>query len=243
MPANGLFKNFTREGNGGSGDSRQRSILIAVLIAIIAFVLIFVYVRSTHNSNKSSAQVPTTTTVLVAKANIPVATSYATIRAQNLLIPETVKTSLAQPGAVTSFAQLSGSVVKTAIVKGQQATAEDFVVTGQGGISGLTGADRAITLTMDAEHGQTALLQANDRVDVLDYTVPTGKSRGQTQLIATNLLILQNAGGEVTLQVTQGQAMLLAAAQGSGSLWLLIRGAASTSPVHVGSVWTAPSGS
>lgn len=237
MPANGLFKNFTREGNGGPGNSRQRSILIAVVIAIIAFVLIFVYVRHNHNSNKSSSSVPATTTVLVAKVNIPVDTSYATIKGQNLLIPETVKTSAAQSGAVTSLDQLSGSVVKTAIAKGQQATSDDFVVTGQGGVAGLTGAQRAITLSLDAEHGQTAILAANDRVDILDYY------NNKSQLIATNVLVLQNSGGQVTLDVTQGQGMLLSAAQGSGALWLLIRGQAATSPIHVGSVWSAPHGS
>lgn len=235
MPANDpITKFFSRGRDGGPNPSRQRALLFAAIAAIVAFILIFLFVHHYDKSHKSSST-SSKVTVYVATTDIPAQTPFAQYFSS--LKGEVVPASAANSQAVTSEADLVNTYTTTKIAVGQQVLLSD--VKGQSSTSNaftLSGNERAITLSLDVQHGQTAVLNANNRVDIIDYVSKAEKS----VLIATNVLVLKNLNGEVSLEVSQKQSLLITAAQSDGDVWLSVRGTPSTDQIHVGDFVQAP---
>lgn len=197
--------------------NRRTSILVAVVSALLAAGLIYAFV-SHYKSGKTVAPPPPEQTVFVAKSYIALGTPYQQIISQGLLQRETVPAKQAVPGAITDPSVISGQVASQAVAAGQQVAVSDFSTTAKPTITSyLAGDQRAVGFSLDAEHGLTAFLQAGMYVDIM------GQKGTVSQLLAPNVEVIGNSGGQVIMRLTDKQALLLTAATGKFSLWLTLR--------------------
>jgi Flp pilus assembly protein CpaB len=120
-------------------------------------------------------------------------------------------------GAIADPSFIAGEVSSTSIAPGQQVTAADFTHANVTIGAYLTGTQRAIAVPLDAPHGLTAYLQPGNTVDMM---IDNG---GTTTVLAQNLSILENSGGDVVLRVTDKQALQISAASDSSKIWLVLR--------------------
>jgi len=161
--------------------TRRGAILLGIIAAAIAAILLGVYITHYRSSVKASTAVPPS--VLVAKNLIPRGTTGTVIGTRVLYRPTAVTADQLKPGAISDPGLLSGKVAVADIFPGQQLTAGDFADSGTAGAGGassgsaitLTGAQRAVTITIDALNGSIAILQAGDHVDIYQQiTSPKG---------------------------------------------------------------------
>jgi Flp pilus assembly protein CpaB len=130
---------------------------------------------------------------------------------------------------VTDLSQVTNAVTATSIRHGDPLTVNDFTASNVSQTAYLSGDQRAITLTLDASHGLTGILQSGNTVDIIRIA----PSSGHPVMLAEGITILANTGGNVTLRVTDKQALAIAQAQETDKIWLALRpsvGAISTVP-------------
>ena len=85
---------------------------------------------------------------------------------------------------------------------------------------------------MDSEHGLATYLTTGDTVDVMAVT-----STGKSEMLAQNVDVIANTGGNVVLRLSDKQGLVLTSATGIASLWLSMRpGAGAKNSVKVGTV-------
>lgn len=224
---------FGRAGNARSANAfanRKISLLVALLSALLAGVLIYLFV--THY-RKTTVAPPATETVFVAKQYIPEGTPESTIASGGMLTSKVIPVSQAFPGVVTDPSVLTGSVATAAIVAGQQVTVSDFThVASLGPLPFLRGTERAIGISVDSWHGLTAYLAQGNTVDVI------AQAKHGSEELFQDVTVLENQGGNVVLELTDKQTLLLTAALQRGvTLWLTLRPASgATNSVHVGQI-------
>ena len=173
-------------------------------------------------------------TVFEATRYIPRGTPQASVAAENLLKPVQVPAAQAVLGAITDPSEIVGEVSTGSITAGQQVTSADFSHASITLSSYLTGDQRAIAFSLDATHGLTAYIAVGDTVDMM------AQSGGRTEMVAQNVPVLANAGGDVVIRVTDKQALKLAADTGVASLWLTLRPASGAKEsVKLGTVETS----
>jgi Flp pilus assembly protein CpaB len=236
--------NYTRSDWRKLLATRRGTVLVAAACALVAAgILIFAMARYRHNVNSEGAP----ETVLVASGLIQKGTSGDAIASEQLFKSTTVATKQASTGVFIDTAQLHGKVAAADIYPGQQLTAADFT-TGGGLTSELAPDQRAITVTLDSQHGMIGQLHAGDHVDVYaGLSAQPGASRTTQvlRLLMSNIDVLvaaksgegggltgsnpQNQNGNVTLRVAAGQAGELAYAADTGNVWLVLRPANATS--------------
>jgi Flp pilus assembly protein CpaB len=125
---------------------------------------------------------------------------------------------------------LTGRVAASDIYPGQQLTTAAFVYAVPGSLqTKITGADRAITLSIDAEHGMVGQIAAGDHIDIyigLNRIGPSG-SQAIIKLLMADVTVLRaplGAGtGLYTLRASTRQAAVLAYAADNGTLWFVLR--------------------
>jgi Flp pilus assembly protein CpaB len=146
-----------------------------------------------------------------------------------------------QGGALTDPAALSGRVAIADIYPGQQLTAASFAYAAPGSLqTKLTGADRAITLAVDASHGMIGQIAAGDHIDVfIGFNVQgAGGTQPVIKLLMADVLVLKAplAGGSglITLRAPEYRAAQLAYAADNGRLWLVLRPASGARTVNPG---------
>lgn len=216
--------------------TRRGAVTAAICAAILAGVVLVAFLQQYKNNVKNGTEaVP----VLVAQRLIPAGTAGDVVAASGFFKPSTVSRDDRKIDAVASAAALAGMVATHDIYPGQQITLADFAAGADAVRSKIQGDQRAIAVSMDAEHGITALLRAGDRVDIL-YATGTGNGAGAvTRTLMQNVLVLEPAaggGGSVILQLSDRDAAKLAFARDNGQIWFELRppvGAKQGPPVSV----------
>jgi Flp pilus assembly protein CpaB len=171
---------------------------------------------------------------------IPKNTSGDVIANEGLFKPTKIATRQVSAGAIADAAILRGRVAVRDINAGEQLTTADF--TGNGGLPAQLGpSDRAMTLTLDQQHGMLGLLQNGDHVDVyagVSANSATGQAIPELRLLIGNVPVLKagsdngtsgigsansNNSSPVTLKVPDSAAGPLAFAADYGKVWLVLR--------------------
>ena len=176
--------------------TRGGAVLVGLVAAIIAAILLVVYITHYRSSVKSSVAVPST--VLVAKNLIVKGTTGATIGTKLLYRPTAVPADQIKLGALTDPGVLSGKIAAADIFPGQQLTEADFTdsSTPTGATGALTGAQRAVTISIDPLNGSLDLVQPGDHVDIYQQ-VTTGKAP-IVKLFRADVPIIQSGAGATT---------------------------------------------
>jgi Flp pilus assembly protein CpaB len=214
--------------------SRGGTLAVAALAAVLAGASILVYLnRYRHSIRAEGAPV----TVLVANKIIQKGTPGTAVAEQGLFRPATVRESQLRNGAFSDPASLRGQVATRDIVRGQQLTTAEFTSGGGSVASTLTGAERVISVPVDAAHGLIGSIQKGDHVDVFaGFNVSPsngGQARPMLRLMAQNIPVVgvgatagnlgNNATTNVSLEVHPRQAAELAFTADNGKLWLVVR--------------------
>lgn len=228
----------------GLPTSRRGAVALAVACALAAGLILLAalnhYRQSVSLANKQE-------TVLVATGAIQKGTSGELLAQEHLYKPTPVLVKNVVPGAITNAASLQNEVAVRQIVPGQQLAAGDFAASGSSVVGQLTRSQRAVSVSLDAQHGLVGELQPGDRVDVYaDFagsgtTSSTGGSGPVVKLLIPDALVLKTpapsggvAGGvtgTVVLAVSSQQVGPLAYAAENGKVWLALRpGGAASSP-------------
>ncbi len=220
--------------------TRGGTLILAGAAALIAAIAVFVYVSSYRDSVKKGAQ---PATVLVAKSLIPKGTPGEQVATRQLFQVQSIRESQLREGAISDPASLRNRVAARDVFPGQQLTAADFKVASDSLTSKLAGAQRAITLPMDAARGMLGYLSAGDRVDVYASfnVVPvdsagrplsSGAARPMLRLIAEDVPVLavSKASGisstresSITLRAAARETAEMAFAAEEGKVWLVQR--------------------
>jgi Flp pilus assembly protein CpaB len=154
------------------------------------------------------------------------------IASAGLLRPKEIPISQAIAGVISDPSQITGTVTSSAIAAGQQITLSDFAH-GSGSIATMyTGAERAVAISIDPAHGLTSYLVPDDTVDIIT------QGKGGTAVLFQNITVLANQGGDVVLELTDKQALLLGdALELNLQIWLELRPATgATDSVKLGTV-------
>lgn len=218
MEAPNIRGKIGRIGGGWSGQlltSRRGAITVAAISALLAAVLIYLFVQ--HYRQAPVVAPPADATVFIAAKYIPAGTPATTIATGGFLKRTEVPVAQAIAGAITDPSLIAGEVSTQAVAAGQQASLGDFSKTAVSVGAYLNGTARAIAVPLDASHGLTAYLAPGATVDVM---VNTGS---KTLVLAQNVSVLANTGGDVVLNVTDKQALAMATASDNNKIWLTLR--------------------
>jgi Flp pilus assembly protein CpaB len=220
--------------------TRRGSFLMGGTAAVLAVIVLLVYLHSYRNSVNSSGA---PATVLVAKRLIQKGTPGNIIGTSDQFQLASVPKSQLRTGALTDPAALGGRVAVTDIYPGQQLTAEYFAYAPPGTLqTKITGSDRAISLSIDAEHGMIGQISAGDHVDIfIGFSVQgAGGTQPVIKLLMADVLVLKaplsGGSGLITLRAPEYRAAQLAYAADNGQLWVVLRPASGARTVNPGIV-------
>jgi pilus assembly protein CpaB len=220
--------------------TRRGSLLVGAAAAVLAGIILLAYLHSYRNSvNSASAPV----SVLVAKNLIQKGTPGDIIGTSNQFQVASVPKGQLQVGALTDPAALTGRVAVTDIYPGQQFTAGYFAYAAAGTLqTKISGSDRAISVSIDTQHGMVGQIAAGDHIDIyvgLNKVGPNG-SQPVIKLLMADVTVLRAplAGGTgiYTLRASGRQAPVLAYAADNGKLWFVLRPASGAKTVVPGFV-------
>lgn len=206
--------------------TRRGSLLVGAAAAVLAGIVLLVYLHSYRNSINSSAE---PASVLVAKSLIQKGTPGNIIGTSDLFQVASVPRKQLQVGALTDPAALASRVAVADIYPGQQFTEASFAYAPFGTLqTKLTGPDRAISISTDAQHGMLGQIGAGDHVDIFIGVNIKSISGSQPviKLLMADVLVLKapvGATGQLTLRVPLRQAAELAYAADNGRLWFVLR--------------------
>lgn len=219
--------------------TRRGSLLVGAAAAVLAGLILFVYLHSYRNSLNSTAA---PASVLVAKNLIQKGTPGDIIGTSDQFQVASVPKGQLQVGALTDPAALSGRVAATDIYPGQQLTETSFAYAAPGTLqTKITGTDRAIALSIDAEHGMIGQISAGDHVDIfMGFALQgAGGTQPVIKLLMADVLVLRAplaGNGVVTLRAPMREAAQLAYAADNGHLWFVLRPASGAKTVNPGIV-------
>ena len=226
---------------GGLLASRRATVITAVSCGLIAVGILLLAMNGYRNSVNASGQ---QSTVLVAMHLIQKGTSGNAIAAGQLAVPTTIVQKQVSAGAIADSGTLRGRVASRDILPGQQLTDQDF--TAANGIAAtLAPNQRAVSVSLDQEHGLLGTVQSGDHVDVyggFNVDRPDGKPAPIVRLLVPDVQVLQTSSGTgnlggggqtgtVTLAVTDTQSAVVSFAADNGKVWLALRpGNAASTP-------------
>ena len=173
--------------------TRRATVLVGVACAVVAAGVLIAAMSSYRSSVSAGGNAET---VLVATQTIPKNTSGAAIASQGLFRPTHIAAKQVTAGAIADAAAVQGKVAVHDIYPGEQLTAADFAA-GGGLAASLAPSQRAMTVTLDAQHGMIGQLQDGDHVDVyagVDLAQNTGGvNRPVLRLLMSNVVVLKAA--------------------------------------------------
>jgi pilus assembly protein CpaB len=221
--------------------SRRGAVALAVGCAFAAAVILLIAL-SQYKQNVSAGN--RQETVLVATGAIQKGTTGDVIAQQKLYKPTPLLVKNLAVGALTNAAALQGEVAVQNILPGQQLTAADFALSSGSVAGALTPGERAVSLSLDPQHGLVGVLEPGDHVDVYGAYGSNGNSGSASvvKLLFTNALVLRvpSAGsglggggtaGTVVVAVGDKQVGPLEYTAENGKVWLVLRpGQATTVP-------------
>jgi Flp pilus assembly protein CpaB len=215
--------------------TRRGTIGVAAVAALAALAVMLVFM----NNYRHSVPGATTVKALVAGRLIEKGTPGDVVAGSNLFDVQSVREDQLVDGAFTDPGALRGQVAATDIYKGQQLSADDFADGADPITSRLEGTDRAISVPVDAAHGNIGNIHDGSRVDVLgglNAEVSSGTARPVLDVLARDVLVLtapdqpaSNTLGsssrkqQVELRVSDAEASRIALASDQGDVWLTVR--------------------
>jgi pilus assembly protein CpaB len=241
-------RRMARPSFGGLLATRKGALTLALVCAVAAAgILVFALGRYRNNLQVVTKQ----TTVLVATGSIPKGTAGDAIATGGLYKSMPIVASQLAVGAISDASLLTGKVVSTNVLPGQQLTLSDF--TSVAGVPGVLGPDqRAVSIAADEVHGNTDVLLPGDRVDIYANLSGASKAGSAMYLLMPNIQVLKVAGaptviggqpvagGSLVLAVSAHQTPEIYVAASQGSLYLALRPAngtkSSTTPTTLDSV-------
>ncbi len=233
--------------------TRRGTIGVASLAAVAALAVLLVFM----NNYRQSVPSATTVKALVAGRVIEKGTPGDVVAGSNLFDVQSVREDQLVGGAFTDPGALRGQVATTDIYKGQQLTSADFAPGADPITSELAGTDRAISVPLDAAHGNIGNIHAGSRVDVLgglNAEISGGTARPILDVLARDVLVLaapdkpastgvgsSSTTNQVELRVSDVEASRIALASDQGKVWLTVRPPTiakntPTKPVELGSL-------
>lgn len=165
----------------------KRQTLILVMIGVILFIAgsAIAYASVEGASKKagagSNAVAPATTSVVVAKANIPAGTTGQSMVSNNLVAIEPIPTKTYLPADLGSLSGLSSEVLTQAITKGHAVSASELTASSSS-ISLPTGMD-AVTVNLTGTNSLAGYLQPGARVDVYANITKVSTNSGLTSTL------------------------------------------------------------
>lgn len=222
--------------------SRRGTVILGVAAALLAALLLLAYLNQ-YRDSVGAAGSPTP--VLVANRLIPKGTSATVMAGEGLFQLATLPKKHLKAGAVADPATLQGRVAIQDLAPGQQLTLADFSATVTDAIpTRITGAQRAISVPIDAAHSLAGHITAGDRIDL--YVSMTGAVGGAAvpivKLLLADVYVLAApgaaAGGGIggptapnyVFRVGSEDAARIAFASEHGSLWVVARPSSGAKP-------------
>lgn len=212
----------------GRMSSRGWAIALGIGAILLAAILLVVYLDR-YRARVGGENAPTP--VLVAKQLIPAGTPGSLIASGSMYEPTTLPKKEVEVGAIADPQYLSGRAASTEIFPGQQFTAVDFAASDTASVdSQITGAQRAISVSVDNVHGSLSQLQAGDSIDL--YIATGGRSGGQglVKLFRENVKVLAvpaqvgpSGGSNLILRINSKEAAEFAYAADNTQFYFVIR--------------------
>jgi Flp pilus assembly protein CpaB len=211
----------------GRMSSRGWAIALGIGAILLAAILLVVYLDR-YRARVGGENAPTP--VLVAKQLIPAGTPGSLIASGSMYEPTTLPKKEVEVGAVADPQYLSGRAASTEIFPGQQFTAADFATSDTASVdSQITGAQRAISVSVDNVHGSLSQLQAGDSID-LYLSLGGGAAGGTVKLFRENVKVLAvpaqtgpSGGSNLILRVEAKDAADFAYAADNTRMYFVIR--------------------
>ena len=180
----------------------KRQTLILVAIGVILFIagsaIAFVSVESAskHTGSGTNGVAPATTSVVVAKSDIPAGTTGQSMVSNGLVAIEPIPTKTYSPADLGSLSGLSSEVLTHAIKKGDALSAS-LLTASASSISVPSGMD-AVTMTLTGNNALAGYLQPGARVDVYANITKVSSNSGVsatlplpcTELAMANIQVL-----------------------------------------------------
>src|SRR3954454_13046045 len=150
---------------GGRGplSSRRGTIAVAVIAALIAAAALIAFLAQYRKQLTDS----TPQRVLVARSLVPKGTPGAVVASRHLYKEEKVRKSQVKAGSISDPSAIDQRVATQDVYPGQPLTTKAFAARGTGVLNRLSGYERAISVPIDAAHGQISKIESGDRVDVI----------------------------------------------------------------------------
>ena len=212
----------------GRMSSRGWAIALGIGAIVLAAILLVVYLDR-YRARVGGENAPTP--VLVAKQYIPAGTPGTLIASGQMYAPTTLPRKEVEVGAIADPQYLSGRAASIEIFPGQQFTATDFAASDTASVdSQITGAQRAVSISIDGVHGSLSQIMPGDAVDMYIGLGGGASGQGLVKLFAPNVKVITTpavpgpAGGSnlVLLVNTQDVPKFLYAADHS-QLYFAIR--------------------
>jgi Flp pilus assembly protein CpaB len=157
--------------------------MIGVILFIAGSAIAFASVKGATKQagSGSTAVAPATTSVVVAKANIPAGTTGQSMVSNGLVAIEPIPTKTYTPADLGSLEGLSSQVLTQAVTKGHALTATALVASASA-ISVPTGMD-AVTVTLTGTNALAGYLQPGARVDLYANVTKVSTNSGLTSTL------------------------------------------------------------
>ncbi len=226
----------------------KRAQLIGITIAGGAGLLAFILMRSIVSGPSAPTQIAVpvnATEVLVARRDIPLGdvTKDTDFRWQTWPADAVTPSFITQADGDEGMKMVTGAIARSPLLEGEPVTRQKLIKAGQGGVLAaiLPSGMRAISTRIKEETSAGRLILPNDRVDV----ILTSRIHGQTgqddyvsETLFFNVRVLaigqeigtkegskssEGAANTATLELTPGQAELLARANSKGEISLSLR--------------------
>jgi Flp pilus assembly protein CpaB len=212
--------------------SRGWAIALGIGAVALAAILLVVYLDR-YRDRVSGESAPTP--VLVAKRLIPAGTPGTLIASEEMYAATTLPAKEVEVNAISDPSYLSGHAAVADVFPGAQLTATQFAASDTASVdSQITGAERAISISIDNVHGSLSQLMAGDSVDI--YTAVAGTVR----LFEPNVKVLTvpsvpgpSGGSNLILRIVTADAARWAFAADNTQFYFVLRpvvGAKPTKP-------------
>lgn len=211
--------------------TRGGNIAVAIAAAALAAILLIVYLNGYRTSLKSAA---TPTPVLVAQQLIAKGTPASVLGSQGAFELTQVAQEHVKTGAIADPELIQGRTAVRDLLPGQQLTMADFTTTTSNAVqTRITGAERALSIALDPQHGMIGHVAAGDFVDV--YVGIERNGEPAISLVQAKVQVLETpaaaggggVGGGTTsnyvLKVPSADAARFAYAAEYGQIWIVAR--------------------
>jgi Flp pilus assembly protein CpaB len=164
----------------------KRQTLILVMIGVVLFIagsaIAYASVEgATKHAGTSAGVASATTSVVVAKANIPAGTTGQSMVSNGLVAIEPIPTKTYTPADLGSLDGLSSEALTTTVTKGHALNATELTASASA-ISVPSGMD-AVTVTLTGANALAGYLQPGARVDVYANITKVSTNSGLTSTL------------------------------------------------------------